>query len=94
MSTVRCPRCKSREIRPHIGYYSRDYVCQKCGYRGSFVLETSSSAPDSLWKSVQSTEFRGDDDIPRDRMTVGSIALLIIVILIAILWILRSGNFF
>jgi len=36
-----CPRCKSGEIYPVVGgYIGQVYLCKKCGYRGSFVLET------------------------------------------------------
>ena len=36
-----CPRCKSGEIYPVAGgYIGQVYLCKKCGYRGSFVLET------------------------------------------------------
>jgi len=35
-----CPNCKSREIFPVVGGYAGQiYLCKKCGYRGSFVLE-------------------------------------------------------
>lgn len=36
-----CPRCKSDQIFPVVGgYIGQVYLCKKCGYRGSFVLET------------------------------------------------------
>jgi len=35
-----CPNCKSQEIFPVAGgYVGQIYLCKKCGYRGSFVLE-------------------------------------------------------
>jgi len=36
-----CPSCKSDQIIPVAGgYMGQVYLCKKCGYRGSFVLET------------------------------------------------------
>ena len=36
-----CPNCKSDQIFPVAGgYIGQVYLCKKCGYRGSFVLET------------------------------------------------------
>jgi len=36
-----CPTCKSNQIFPVAGgYVGQVYLCKKCGYRGSFVLET------------------------------------------------------
>ncbi len=35
-----CPRCQSDQIYPVAGgYVGQVYLCKKCGYRGSFVLE-------------------------------------------------------
>jgi transposase-like protein len=35
-----CPACKSQEIYAVAGgYLGQVYLCKKCGYRGSFVLE-------------------------------------------------------
>jgi len=35
-----CPKCKSQEIYAVAGgYMGQVYLCKKCGYRGSFVLE-------------------------------------------------------
>jgi transposase-like protein len=35
-----CPACKSPEIYTVAGgYMGQVYLCKKCGYRGSFVLE-------------------------------------------------------
>jgi transposase-like protein len=36
-----CPNCKSDQIFAVAGgYIGQVYLCKKCGYRGSFVLET------------------------------------------------------
>ena len=36
-----CPSCKSDQIFAVAGgYIGQVYLCKKCGYRGSFVLET------------------------------------------------------
>lgn len=36
-----CPSCKSDQIFAVAGgYMGQMYLCKKCGYRGSFVLET------------------------------------------------------
>lgn len=36
-----CPTCKSDQIFAVAGgYIGQVYLCKKCGYRGSFVLET------------------------------------------------------
>ncbi|MGA2912169.1 MAG: hypothetical protein ABSE07_01485 [Methanoregula sp.] len=41
MNMLYCPVCKSRDIFPVAGgYIGQVYVCKKCRYRGSFVLET------------------------------------------------------
>jgi transposase-like protein len=38
---IRCPTCGSRDIYPVAGgYIGQIFRCKKCGYRGSFVLET------------------------------------------------------
>ncbi len=38
---IHCPVCGSREIYAVAGgYIGQIYRCKKCGYRGSFVLET------------------------------------------------------
>jgi hypothetical protein len=35
-----CPCCRSRDIFPLAGgYLGSIYLCKKCGYRGSFVIE-------------------------------------------------------
>jgi hypothetical protein len=35
-----CPKCKSQEIYAVAGgYMGQVYLCKKCGYRGSFILE-------------------------------------------------------
>jgi transposase-like protein len=35
-----CPACKSQEIYAVAGgYIGQVYLCKRCGYRGSFVLE-------------------------------------------------------
>jgi transposase-like protein len=35
-----CPACKSQEIFPVAGgFVGQIYLCKKCGYRGSFILE-------------------------------------------------------
>jgi hypothetical protein len=40
LTMLYCPNCKSREIFPVVGGYAGQiYLCKKCGYRGSFVLE-------------------------------------------------------
>jgi transposase-like protein len=39
-----CPECKSDQIFAVAGgYMGQMYLCKKCGYRGSFVLETDIS---------------------------------------------------
>jgi C4-type Zn-finger protein len=41
LNMLYCPVCKSRDIFPVAGgYIGQVYVCKKCRYRGSFVLET------------------------------------------------------
>ena len=41
-----CPRCKSDQIFPVAGgYVGQVYLCKKCGYRGSFVLEADTDEP-------------------------------------------------
>ena len=45
-----CPACKSQEIYAVAGgYIGQVYLCKRCGYRGSFVLEIDD--PDSLQKA-------------------------------------------
>jgi transposase-like protein len=40
LSMFYCPKCKSQEIFAVAGgYMGQVYLCKKCGYRGSFVLE-------------------------------------------------------
>jgi transposase-like protein len=40
LSMFYCPKCKSQEIYAVAGgYMGQVYLCKKCGYRGSFVLE-------------------------------------------------------
>ncbi|HVN74543.1 MAG TPA: hypothetical protein VMT44_08130 [Methanoregula sp.] len=41
LTMLYCPRCKSDQIFPVAGgYIGQVYLCKKCGYRGSFVLES------------------------------------------------------
>jgi transposase-like protein len=41
LNMLYCPVCKSDQIFPVAGgYMGQVYLCKKCGYRGSFVLET------------------------------------------------------
>ena len=35
----RCPKCKSNEIVPEIGFSTGHYRCKKCGYLGSLIIE-------------------------------------------------------
>jgi len=40
-----CPVCKSHDIFPVAGgYIGQVYLCKKCKYRGSFVLEVDDPA--------------------------------------------------
>ncbi len=40
-----CPACKSQEIYAVAGgYIGQVYLCNDCGYRGSFVLEIDDEA--------------------------------------------------
>jgi transposase-like protein len=35
-----CPKCKSDQVTQVAGgYMGQVYLCKKCGYRGSFILE-------------------------------------------------------
>jgi len=43
-----CPSCKSDQIFPVAGgYIGQVYLCKKCGYRGSFVLEADEAGADA-----------------------------------------------
>jgi C4-type Zn-finger protein len=40
LNMIYCPVCKSPDIFPVVGgYIGQVYLCKKCNYRGSFVLE-------------------------------------------------------
>jgi len=40
LNMIYCPVCKSPDIFPVVGgYIGQVYLCKKCKYRGSFVLE-------------------------------------------------------
>jgi transposase-like protein len=42
-----CPSCKSDQIFAVAGgYIGQVYLCKKCGYRGSFVLDADSPPGD------------------------------------------------
>jgi predicted RNA-binding Zn-ribbon protein involved in translation (DUF1610 family) len=44
LTMLYCPSCKSDQIFPVAGgYMGQVYLCKKCGYRGSFVLEADAS---------------------------------------------------
>ncbi len=41
LTMLYCPKCKSDQIYPVVGgYIGSIYRCKKCGYQGSFVIET------------------------------------------------------
>jgi transposase-like protein len=49
-----CPVCKSRDIFPVAGgYMGQVYLCKRCKYRGSFVLEVDDDAGDGGGKREQ-----------------------------------------
>ena len=35
----KCPKCKSKELVPFIGFETGSYECKKCGYIGAFIIE-------------------------------------------------------
>ena len=48
LTMLYCPSCKSDQIFPVAGgYIGQVYLCKKCGYRGSFVLEADTSPEDT-----------------------------------------------
>lgn len=41
-----CPACRSQEIYAVAGgYIGQVYICKRCGYRGSFILEIDGPVP-------------------------------------------------
>ena len=41
-----CPVCKSRDIFPVVGgYIGQVYLCKRCKYQGSFVLDADDADP-------------------------------------------------
>jgi len=43
---LRCPSCGSRDLFRTIGGYAgSEYRCKKCGYQGTFVVESDEEMP-------------------------------------------------
>lgn len=52
---LRCPRCGSPEIYEVLGGYAGTmYRCKKCGYTGSFVVESEEDYPPREEKNWES----------------------------------------